>query len=426
MATGQLIRVKHKGSPGLGAAFTYQADEALASALPELALPRMNETARSALRTVIALEVPYTNASLLNCLALAEARGFAADPRDWVPDFKAPGRHLSLYQPWVDWLTEQGLTPIHAANTLTAENWPRWTTAALGKAFGGLTHNDRAAAIDLVFNHSAAMPAGHRAAMLSMLYASGSFHGSYPWQVPMIRHFLEDRTPKIRDAARALLDRMEGIETEEAHAAVLGRHLTVSNGRVSYAERQDPNSSPFWRHWNSTTFAALADALGLTPEQLAHGAEIDFLDGHFLALATGTGDAEVRTILARRLLATRSGDEIALYLFRGLDRGLWERGLQAYMQSNYWNSVQEFLGPERGQLTPAQMHEMAAFQQLEPSVIRQLKERKLPINTSYDPLRVVALSVGKEAAQEALDRALALGMKPDNPRLAMLRFNLAL
>ena len=426
MTTDELIRTRHKGSPGLGAAYTYRADDALAVGLPALALPRMGEAARAALRAAISLEIPYNNAQLKDCLALAEARGFSTDPRDWVPDFKAPGRHLPLYQPWVDWLTDHGLTPIHAGNTLTAENLSRWTPAALGGAFTGLARHDRAAAADIVFKHSGALPTGHRAAILATLSAAGSFSGSYPWQVPLIRHFRNDRAVKIRDSAQALIDRMEGLETEEAHAAVLARHLTVSSGRVSYAERSDNRFSPFYRHWASTTFAALAEALGLTPAQLAHGAELEFLDGQFQARATASDDTEVRTILVRRLLATRGGEEIALSMFRGLDRGLRERGLQAYFKTAYWNSVQEFLGPERGSLTPAQMHELAAFQCLEASVVRQLKERKLPVNISYDPLRAVALSVGKEAAQEAFDVALAAGMKPDNPRLTMLRFNLAL
>ncbi len=426
MTTSELIRTRHKGSQGLGPAHTYQADEALAAALPRLALPCMGEAARAALRVVIPLEVPYTNEDLEDCLALAEARGFCTDPRDWVPDFKCPRRHLPLYQPWVDWLTDHGLTQIHAGNTLTAENLSRWTPAALRGAFSGLARNDRAAAADIVFHHSGALPTGHRAAILETLHAAGSFSGSYPWQVPLIHHFLNDRAAKIRDSARVLIDRMEGLETEEAHAAVLARHLTVSNGRVSYAERSDNRFSPFYRHWASTTFAALAEALGLTPAQLAHGAELEFLDGQFQALATASDDTEVRTILLRRLLATRGGEEIAMHMFRGLDSGLRERGLQAYFKSNYWHSVQDFLGPERGHLTPTQMYELAAFEALEASVIRQINERKLPVNSQYDPLRAVALSVGKEAAQEALDRALAAGMKPDNPRLTMLRLNLAL
>lgn len=102
MTTGELIKVRHKGSSGLGPAFTWQADETLAQRLPALALPAMGETARAAFRDILRLEHPYTNAQLGDCLALAEARGFATDPRDWVPDFKNPGGHSALYRPWVD------------------------------------------------------------------------------------------------------------------------------------------------------------------------------------------------------------------------------------------------------------------------------------------------------------------------------------
>jgi len=56
----------------------------------------------------------------------------------------------------------------------------------------------------------------------------------------------------------------------------------------------------------------------------------------------------------------------------------------------------------------------------------ELETGELPVNTSYDPLRAVALSVDKAAAQEALEEALSLGMKIDHPRLTMLKFNLAL
>jgi hypothetical protein len=215
-------------------------------------------------------------------------------------------------------------------------------------------------------------------------------------------------------------------QSQRDHANILAQHLAVENGRVSYAVRPEPHTMPFMRHWSGTTFAALAEALSLTAAQLAHGAELDLLDSSFMILATGTGDIDVRTILSRRLLATTGGESISLLLFRDLESGLRERALEAYFQSNYWNSVQEFLGPERGNLTPAQMHRMSAFQNIQEWLARHLKDGTKPVNLSYDPLRAVALSVGKAGAQEALDFALAAGMKPDNPRLTMLKFNLAL
>lgn len=107
MATGELIKVKRQ-SRDFGTVHSYQADEALVAALPPLAVPRMADEARAALRVVIDYEKPSANGSMKDCLALAEARGFCADPRDWVSDFELPGQHLPLYQPWVDWLSENG------------------------------------------------------------------------------------------------------------------------------------------------------------------------------------------------------------------------------------------------------------------------------------------------------------------------------
>ncbi|MFM5884969.1 MAG: hypothetical protein ACKOQ3_06535 [Novosphingobium sp.] len=424
VANGELIKVKRRCRE-FGAVHTYQADEALAAALPDLALPRMNAAARAVFREILDYEKPPANGSVSRVLALAEARGFSADPRDWVPDFDLPGQHLPLYQPWVDALSENGFTPFTEANTLSAQNWDRWKPKPLGIALHRASRN-RDWMTNLVLNHSAAMSAAHRELVLAALCAGSVERTIHAWQVPLIERFLADRSAKIQQLAQDMLQYKDVEQARRDHAHALAQHLAVVNGRVSYAVKPEPHTSPFMRHWSGTTFALLAEALGLTPPQLAHGAELDFLDSSFMILATGTGDVEVRTILARRLLAATGGENIALPLFRDLEPGLRERALESYFQSNYINSVQEFLGTEAGQLTPAQMHRMSAFQTIQEWLARHLKDGTKPVNLSYDPLRAVALSVGKDAAQEALDFALAAGMKPDNPRLTMLRFNLAL
>jgi len=80
----------------------------------------------------------------------------------------------------------------------------------------------------------------------------------------------------------------------------------------------------------------------------------------------------------------------------------------------------------RGTLDAVQMREMLSYQAVEASVLRELETGKLPVNTSYDPLRAVAFCINKESAAHVLEKALSLGMSPDNPRLTMLKFNLAL
>lgn len=424
MSGGELIKAKRR-CPEFGIVHTYQADETLSAALPDLALSRMNASARAVFREILDYEKPPANGSVNAPLALAKARGFCADPRDWVPDFDIPGQHLPLYQPWVDWLSENGFTPFTEANTLSIGNWSRWKPKPLGTALRR-ARLDQDWMTDLVLNHISKLSASDRELVLAALHEDSVNRTVHAWQLPLIERFLGDRSGKIRQIAQAMSQYTEVQQSQRRHAQLLAQNLTVTNGRVSYAVRPEPHARPFSRHWSGTSFAALAEALSLTPAQLAHGAELDFLDNSFMGLATGTGDPEVRSILARRLLATTGGENIALMLFRGLDSGLRERALEAYFQSNYLSTVHEFLGDEAGQLTPEQMHRMSAFQNMQEWLERHLKDGIKPVNLSYDPLRAIALSVGKEAAQEAFDFALAAGMKPDNPRLTMLRFNLAL
>jgi hypothetical protein len=300
MALGEVITDTWR-SPEFGTVLSYRADEALARHLPDLALPRMPEAARAAFQAILAYEKPPSNRSLDDILGLAEARGFCADPRDWIPDMT--GGHPPLYQPWVDWLSEQGITPFHEGNTLTAENWDRWKPKPLREAFSLLViRNQRAAVTDFVLHLIPHKPAAQRAALLAEISAGPSFSGTYPWQVPLLRHFLNDSTARIRSDAEARLRAMHGMETEEAHAAALASHLRIADGRVRYAIPPEPHTYPFWAHWHSTSFTALAHALGLTPGELAQQADFDNLGSNAVALVISTGDAEARTMLARHLL----------------------------------------------------------------------------------------------------------------------------
>ena len=113
-------------------------------------------------------------------------------------------------------------------------------------------------------------------------------------------------------------------------------------------------------------------------------------------------------------------------LFTGVAKPLWERGLRAMFASAYSNSVQDYLGSKTGTLNSAMMREWNRSQYIAQTVSAELARGELPVNTSYDDLRVLGKVVDKQAAAEVLDEALAAGMRPDNPRLTMLKLNLAL
>lgn len=404
----------------------HKADAQLASQLPTLQLPRMNDAARAAFRAVLDYEIPPANLSLFDVLGLAEARGFCAHPSDWVPNPDKDPNHLALYQPWSDWLSDHDLTPFHEGNTLNSENWRRWKPKPRLWAFRQLLLRDPHAALELLKVVVPTESAAVRLALLHEVTAGGSFDGNYPRQVPILKLFQADRSAKIRAAADAKLKKMGGLETEEAHAAELAKHLAIIDGRVRYKMSPEPHTYPFWVNYACTTFDLLANAIGLHPHDLARRSDIKELGSNFVSLIALTGDVDTRSIIASRMLDECSPDETNFGLFRGIARPLWERGLHATFKSNYWHTVGELLSLETGTLNIAQMRELSWFESWEQSVVDEIEKGELSVNKSYDPLRALGLVVNKDAANSIAERAIALGMKADHPRLTMLKFNLAL
>ncbi len=429
MNDGQIIETKYR-SGKFGSVVIKSVDETLAAKMPQLRLPSMGDEARSAFRNVIAYEVPPANGSLADFLALAEARGYSAHPCDWIPEFNwlYAGRHPRMYQPWTDFLSEHGYTKFHGGNTLTADNWKRFSP---GQRHGPLKarivegrEDDFATVKSIAGAHAASV----RAEIVGAVYAWGSFNGCYPWQVPLLEYFAHDPSDKVRAIALDKLDKMGKFTTPEAHARVIADELVVTAETVTYRNPPEHPSGFLFIPFMCATFDSLAQALGLTTRQLAERADLEaFRMGNFSILVALSADLEARSILATRALDMgRGGESMSLSWFDGVEPGLWRRGLEAMKASPYSNSVQEYLGDKTGTMSLAELLEWDAWEHMRQSVTRQIKERKLPVNIMYDPLRYLAKIVDKQAAQAILDEAIGLGMKPDNPRLTMLRFNLAL
>ena len=428
MTEGQLVTTKYRDRE-FGTIFMKSVDEDLAARLPELRLPRMGEQARAAFRAILAYEMPPANGSLGDFLQLAEARGYCAHPCDWIPDYdwKYAGRHPKLYQPWVDWLSEEGLTKFHEGNIITPENCRRFSPGQRAGPIKDLIREGQHNNFEGIRAIAEAQPASIRAVIADSIYAWGSFDGCYPWQVPLIEYFLEDKSDKVREIARTKLKKMGEFVTEDAYARKLAGEITVTTDTVRYAVPPEPYGSPLYREFACVSFDALAGALGLSPTELARRIDLDGLGKDLMPVAAGTGDVQVRSIWAKRLLDRQTGGEsLSLTLFEGVAQPLWERGLQAMLKSPYVNSVQDYLGAKTGTLDSSKMREWVAYHGMPVSVTDELQKRQLPVNKAYDPLRVLGKVVNKEAAHQVIREALALGMSPDNPRLTMLKFNLAL
>ncbi len=429
MSASQLVVTKVRNREH-GTILLKSVDEDLASKLPDLRLPIMPDEARAAFRAILAYEAPPANGSLVDLLQFAEVRGYAAHPCDWIPDYdwKYAGGHPRLYQPWVDWLSEEGLTKFHQGNTLTPENFQRFSPGQRGGPIKALIRKGRSDDFAEVKAVAEAQPASARALIVNSISAWGSFDGCYPWQVPLLEYFAADKSDKVRSIARASLEKMGSLLTEEDYARKLANHITIRPDGVGYAVAPTPHTFPFFKEFTCVSFAALANALGLTPTELASRSDLDGLGKELMGVAAVSGDPESRTILANRYLDKGTGGEsLSLMLFEGLAKPIRARGLQAMFQSPYMDSVQEYLGAETGTLDAPSMRNWSAYQQLGEIVTDELKKkRQLPVNIIYDPLRCLGKVVNKEVARQVLDEAIGHGMSPDNPRLTMLKFNLAL
>ncbi|MBA4081843.1 MAG: hypothetical protein C0496_11330 [Erythrobacter sp.] len=423
----QLRELRHYG-PDRMRGTTFAVDAKLADELPALSLPTMSQAAREAFRAVLAYEAPPANGSVRDTLALIEARGYTVHSCDWIPDFRwfYAGDHPAIYQPWSDYLSERGFTRFHRGNTLTPDNCRHFAPRERAGAFKELVLRDDPHRLACAKAILVSQPAGLRAKLLNEVHARGAFDGLYPWQVRFIREFLDDKAANVRNTAKALLDRGSGRVSEKAYAEVIANHLMVSEDIVTF--RQPPESHTFlFTEFLCTSFVSLAETLGLSPQQLAERADITGLGPNFMQLANNSDSHDVWHILARRALDQGIGAE-SLYIgwFRDADPDLWRRGLEATKASPYVNRVQEFLGEKTGTMSAAEMLAWREFETMRLSVIREKEEGKLPVNIQYDPLRYLGKVVDKEAAQIILDEATTLGMSPDNPRLTMVKLNLAL
>ena len=424
----QLRELRHYG-PDRTRGTTFDVDAALAAQLPRLALPTMSEAARAAFRALLAYEAPTSNGSLIDTLALIEARGYTVHPCDWIPDFRwlYAGSHPSIYQSWSDYLSENGYTPFHKGNTLTAENCFHFAPRQRAWAFSQYIHRNDPEKLAYAKAIIVSQPAGVRKQLLAEINARGAFNGLYPWQIPFLREFLADKAPSVRKTVKALIDRGSGWGSEETNARVIASRLTVSGGVVTFIE---PPKNPYgylFTEFRCASFASLAEAMNVSTAQLAEQADLATLGSYLINLANTSGCQEVRHILMRRTL--EEGFDlgwIPYAWFDGADPDLWRCGLEAAKASPYVNSVLDYPGITAGTMSVAELQAWGQLALLQMSVTQELETGKLPVNINYDPLRYLAKIVDKEAARIIMDEAIALGMSPDHPRLTMVKLNLAL
>jgi hypothetical protein len=407
----------------------------IASQMPSLGLPYMPENGRAAFRSVLEFECPSGNGSVESILYFAEARGYCAHPCDWVPSSEGDQQFPKRYQPWASWLADNGYTPYYVGVPLTAQNFDSWKPNDLADAFRQLRRSDRNAADHLFATLGAKLPPNVRMKLVRAIVSGGMFHGLHPDDVPTIRQCLTDRDAKIRAYAEEVLKEMKGLETKEDHAIFLSQYFQVNGTKTTAPPGHDTDRlkiiiSPHFhegrvmRNCLSTNLDTLSSVLGITAEEFVRGFDLDDLKLDLSLLVMSTENEVARKRLALRL--AEAGKNCPRGLFNDVGPDLWQMALEINLQSEYASTVFDFLGPKAGSLDLATIRRMKPFPRMMPSILNETATGNRPKVNVYDPLRIFGLVANKDAATELMDMAISAGMNEKNPRLTMLKLNLAL
>lgn len=409
--------------------------EPIARQMPDLDLPRMPKKARSAFQDILSYEGPLGNGSMEGILTLAQARGYCTHPCDWVPSSEGDYQFPKLYEPWAVWLATNGYTPYYSGVPLTAENWDAWKPRSRIEAFNCLRRRDRAAADNLLITVGAKKPLAVRLELVRAVGRNAMFGKLYPDDVPTMRHFLNDPSEKIRAEAAKQLAEIKGLETKEDHARALAKFFKVTGKGLFSKLRRDTGGpkvkiSPKFdkdakmQNYLSTDLDALVDVLGITAKDFVSTFDIERFKDPLHYLVMKTKNIEARRILAQR--AVKAGAFWPADLFNYVEPELWQKTLDLMLVSQPTVYTLSFLGTKLGGLDMSLVQKATAYQHMVPSIVQEIETSELPVNKSHDPLRGLGLMASKEAAAELLQEALEAGIAESNPRLTMLKFNMAL
>ncbi len=398
-------------------------DEAFANEVPKPELPYMPDAARAALRDVMAHERPVSNGCMKDVLLFAAARGYYAHPADWIPTFRGDNRFPAIYQPMVNWLAENGHIPFFEGVALTEGNFDGYSARTRCAAFRNLLRADRSAAYDLLLSVGARKNAQVRFELLSQIDAGGGFAGIYPTDVPVLQKFLNDPSKKVRGLVERKLESTWGLDTREAHAKAIAHHFTIGENGDLFIAPEFPEANLIQHCW-STDLDALARVLGVSSMELVSNVSLEDFKGNVFKLFPRTGDIEARKVLAKRLVT--AGLECPASLIGVIAPEDWKKALRKTFKSELPSTVFDFLGDKAGTLDISMVRQIRHYSDLKSSVLEELNSGTLPINHTYDSLRILALVADKEAANAVMREAIDAGIAENNPRLAMLKFNLSL
>lgn len=390
--------------------------------IPPLALPLLpNDHASLARRCLKVLKDSGEQRDLIQFLA---SRGYAIHPADWMPS-RHDDHVPDVYAPWRDWAEAQvgeNATKHDVHDELTETNWDDWWPAARRIALVQIRSRDPVRATALLAAKAAGEGADARLRLIECLVP-----GLSQADAAYLESLSTDRAPKIKGLAASLLARLgRGTSSGDDAAELAGFFELQTKGLLRRTRVLLPRAikTAAQRSRRDTLFAqvdfeSFAHALGVAAGDIvalwALGNDVD----HSFAVLSGlSAPQHVINALCARLMAEATIDvPVILALRPRLDRDqrhALARRLLAATGSSFGMTLSII---DAGA-------DMEGLMETQPG--KMLISAAAGDGEIATELRAIALIASQAAARAAMDRLIGSGLIASDPRLDLLRLNVAL
>jgi len=410
--TGQYLRIATR--PASAAKVT------IAPEIPTLPLNPMPAAARPLFRRALAAkQVPARVV-----LGFVAARGFAVNPLDWMPDRNEAGLP-DVYAPWRDWL--DGSTGAIADAPMTAETWDNFPLHSRYRLLEALHAERPEEARALIAQVAPTLAADQRLRMLGCLRARFG-----PEDAAVLEAFATDRSSKVQAFARTQLARLGHVgETapealaelpdfiETMRAGMLSRKQVVSARKLKSQAQRKRRSDILAQ----LTLKAMADKLGLSPDQVVELWDFGDATEDMLNLVAATGTDDQVLAFARR--AANQKAQPGTLFDRLTHEARNDIGLSLLPFDGWtFERTQVWITDPDGTAPLAMLQQGGALRDLAKQFSGELgpaEERMLTRALSF-----LGLLADREAALALMDIFTQAGALAVDNRLSLLRLNTAL
>jgi hypothetical protein len=363
------------------------------------------------------------------------ARGYAMHPFDWTPsprDDWAP----DLYASWLDWARGEEKPPPPLAFGL--DTYDQWSFAMRRAALVALRKSDPGAAREIIVAKAHSEPAERRIKLIEILGTNLSDEDA-----AFLESQAEDRSDRVQALARSYLSRLNRPVAADLLSPELADTLDVGKKGllrriprlIIKALKSGPQNARRWELLRLANFAALSHALGVAEDDLVastpDGAPGDL--AAFVHMVAASGSNRACRALLNRILddndfpfahAWPLGSRLKADERRALLPRILKRDAESF------ETTFMLTGRDLGQAPLSALLASPSYATLMKTVEAARSDDPSKHLLAEALLEVMLFRIGflvnAAAAAELIERLIAAGRSPVDPKLDALRFNAAL